>query len=81
MWPRIRTLIITDDRGQRARLAARSDTRVVGTPLELISMLEHGELISTVLLAGRFVEDAALPAFLQESYPQLGVDWLGAEAG
>ena len=54
---------------------------VVSTPLELVFALEDRHVtISTVVLAGRFVLDHALVSFLGESYPEIGVDWLGAEA-
>ena len=80
-WSRIRTVIITDDAGQRGRLAERRDTIVVLTPLELVFALEEGAtLVSTVILAGRFVFDHDLAAFLNDHYPQLGLDRLGAEA-
>lgn len=80
-WQRIRTLIITDDRSQQVRLRERHDTIVVGTPLELIVALEQAHrLVSTVVLAGRFVLDQDLAGFLRDFYPELGVDWLGAEA-
>jgi len=80
-WSRIRTLIISDDPGQRERLGERHDTVVVATPLELVFALEQSEeLISTVLLAGRFVFDHDLARFLDETYPQVGLDRLGVEA-
>lgn len=80
-WSRIRTLVISDDAGQRGRLTERRDTLVVATPLELLFALEHGDrMISTVVLAGRFVLDTGLVSFLGETYPEIGVDWLGAEA-
>lgn len=80
-WSRIRTIVITDDAGQRQRLATRRDTIVVSTPLELVFALEDTHrMIATIVLSGRFVLDHALVSFLGESYPQLGVDWLGAEA-
>ena len=80
-WAKIRTLIITDDAGQRRRLAERHDTVVVATPLELVFALEDTDrLISTIVLAGRFVDDGDLATFLGDTYPQIGVDWLGVEA-
>ena len=75
-----RILIVDDDAGQRSRLAERRDTVVVATPLELVFALEHtGVTVSTVMLAGRFVRDRVLMSFLGETYPQIGVDWLGVE--
>lgn len=80
-WSRIRTLVITDDAGQRKRLAERRHTVVVATPLELVFALEDSDkMISTIVLAGRFVVDRDLLSFLGETYPQIGVDWLGVEA-
>jgi hypothetical protein len=80
-WSRIRVLVISDDAGQRRRLAERRNILVVSTPLELLFALENNDqLISTVMLAGRFVNDGDLATFLGETYPQLGIDWLGAEA-
>ncbi len=80
-WSRIRTLVITDDMGQRGRLADRRDTVVVTTPLELVFALEEAAMpISTVVLAGRYMFDHNLSAFLCEHYPQVGVARLGAEA-
>jgi hypothetical protein len=80
-WRAIRTLVITDDRGQQLRLRERDDTIVVGTPLELIVALEAAHrLVSTVVLAGRFVLDHDLAGFLRDFYPELGVDGLGVEA-
>ena len=80
-WSRIRTVVITDDAGQRSRLATRRDTLVVSTPLELVFALEDAQrTLSTVVLAGRFALDQALVSFLGENYPQLGVDRIAVEA-
>lgn len=80
-WSRVRTLVITDDAGQRSRLAERRDTVVVASPLELVfALADPDRMISTIVLAGRFVLDRELVTFLGETYPQIGVDWLGAEA-
>lgn len=80
-WSRIRTLVISDDAGLRGRLTERRDTLVVATPLELVYALEEvGRMVSSIVLAGRFVVDSALVSFLGETYPQISVDWLGAEA-
>lgn len=79
-WSRIRTLVITDDAEQRQRLATRRDTVVVGSPLELVFALEDTHrTITTIVLAGRFVLDHGLVSFLGESYPDIGVDRVGAE--
>lgn len=79
-WSRIRILVITDDVGLRGRLARRRDVAVVATPLELVVALEEGaSLISMVVLGGRFVSDHDLTAFLNEHYPEVGLDRLGAE--
>src|SRR5688500_9101355 len=80
-WTRVRTVVITDDAGQRKRLATRRNMAVVATPLELVFALEDNDpSVSTVVLAGRFVVDHALVSFLGENYPQVGVHWLGVEA-
>lgn len=80
-WSRIRTVIITDDSGQPGRLAERRDTAVVRTPLELLFALEEGAtVVSRIILAGRFVFDHDLAAFLQDNYPQVGLARLSAEA-
>ncbi len=80
-WRRIRTVIITDDGRQRGRLAGRRDTVVVTTPLELVFALEEAAAqLATIVLGGRFVSDHDLAGFLNEHYPQVGVDRLGAEA-
>jgi hypothetical protein len=80
-WSRIRTLVITDDVAQRTTLTGRRDTAVVATPLELVFALEHAAaLIATIVLAGRFVFDHSLTAFLRENYPDLGIDRLEEEA-
>ena len=74
-------MVITDDAGQRQRLATRRATIAVATPLELVFALEDPRgMISTVVLAGRFVLDQTLVSFLAESYPQIRIDWLGVEA-
>ncbi len=79
-WSRIRTVVISDDAGQRRRLAERRHTAVVATPLELVFALEEaGRMVWTIMLGGRFVLDHDLVAFLGETYPQIGVDWLGVE--
>ena len=74
-------VIISDDTELRARLAGRRDTVVVATPLELLFALEAGATrIAKIMLAGRFVRDHDLAAFLGEQYPEVGLDRLEVEA-
>lgn len=67
---RTRVLVVSPSRPAKTR----PDTIFVDTPLEVISLLEHDrELISTVILAGRFAKNRELAKFLTESYPALSV--------
>ena len=72
-WARIRMLMLTDDEIE-GRRQKRRNTRVVGTPLELIALLETTHhMMSTIVLAGRFAADEALHGSLHELYPELGI--------
>jgi hypothetical protein len=63
-------LVVSASRPERER----PDTIFVGTPLEVITLLENDrDLISTVILAGRFAKNRELAKFLTESYPALSV--------
>ena len=67
---RNRILVVSSTRPTQKK----QDTIWVGTPLEVISLLEHDrELISTVILAGRFATNRELANFLSESYPSLSI--------
>ncbi len=80
-WVRIRMLMLTDDDIQGRRLQKRRNTVVVGTPLDLIVLLESTQqTMSTIVLAGRFACDPEVESTLRELYPELGIVRLEPEA-
>jgi len=86
-WPdgsgqfrRIRTLMISADERQRARLKKlRAYAVVVATPLDLIVRLEvdlaskENALSTVVVLAGTFAANRELATFLLEFYPSIEI--------
>lgn len=74
-------LMLTDDEIEGRRLQKRRNTLVVGTPLELIVLLESTQhTMSTIVLAGRFAVDDELKNSLHELYPELGIVRIEPEA-
>ena len=66
---RKRVLVVTRNPPMRAR----SDTAVVGTPLDMIRTLQEQQQIATVVLMGAFAANGEFAQFLVESYPSLRV--------
>lgn len=55
-------------------LRAKPDTVFVGSPLDMIQVLEHSrESIGTVVLTGRFAANRELAAYLSTTYPALAI--------
>ena len=55
-------------------LHAKPDTVFVGTPLDMMQVLEHSrETIGTVVLTGRFAANRELAAYLSTTYPALSI--------
>ena len=70
MMERNRVLVVSSQRPDHSR----DDTVFVGTPLDLISLLETDRnLFGTVVLTGRFAANRELTSFLAETYPMLQV--------
>lgn len=63
------TLILSRDPHHEAR----AGTRIVRTPLDLITALDGAAPITRVILAGAFEHDPEMHAFLRESYPAMAV--------
>ncbi len=70
-WKKFTSIVISSEPG--ARWEEVEGTTIVRTPLDLIVLLEQGNIVSEVVLAGTYAENTQLLSFLEELYPKLPI--------